>query len=72
MKKLDFLKELKVVLFNNGFVNVDEILNEKEGFGVYEKGKWYVNCSDCVVDDVEEIEDVIFNYCDDIDVEIIS
>ena len=72
MKKLEFLREVKEVLIENGFVNVDEILNEKEGLGSYEKGKWYVNCSDCLVDDVEEIEEVIFEYCDNNDIEIIS
>jgi len=67
MNKDNFLLGLKVKLKENGFSNVDELLNEFNGMGVFENNNWFCNCSDCLVDDIilDEVDCIIEEYCKD-------
>lgn len=73
MKKNEFMLGLKVTLKENGYNNVDELLNEYNGMGVFENNCWFSNCSDCLIDSdiIEEVDKIIECYCSDNNVEII-
>lgn len=71
MNKNDFVNGLKKVLIENGYDNVDEILDRKYGMGFFEDGCWFVNSSDCLLDNNEELDVVIEGYCFDNNVEVI-
>jgi hypothetical protein len=74
VSKEEFIRGLAAELKQQGFSNVSEILNDKTGMGSFDQGAWYVNTSDSMLDDevIEEVEPIIYNYCDEKGVEVVA
>ena len=73
MKKSMFIKGLKEVLVEKGFSSIEEILDEKEGMGLFVEGDWLFNSSDCMLEEdlIIELEEVICEYCESVGVEVV-
>jgi len=74
ISKEDFIRGLAAKLKQQGFTNVSQILNNKTGMGSFEQGAWYANTSDSMLDDelIEDVEPIIYDYCDEKGVEVVA
>jgi len=74
ISKEDFIRGLAAELRQQGFANVSQILNSKTGMGSFEQGAWYANTSDSMLDDelIEDVEPIIYDYCDEKGVEVVA
>ena len=74
ISKEEFIRGLAAKLKQQGFTNVSQILNDKTGMGSFDQGAWYANTSDSMLDDevIEEVEPIIYDYCDEKGVEVVA
>jgi len=74
ISKEDFIRGLAAELKQQGFANVSQILNDKTGMGSFDQGTWYPNTSDSMLDGelIEDVEPIIYDYCDEKGVEVVS